>query len=529
MSDKPLPSEELHMVRDRDSGGRFRPLNRFVWHLLSVPIFVKILGVGLIVTVLFGGVAFYESRAGIYRTHYRIHGLKAFSVASVLAEKVEPFVRSGDIGEVDAELDRTIKMYPDTRYVVIQDTDGKILSHGFTFPKEAPADLLGRGGDLCASCHATLTFHDIATDLLEVPSDLQLIGGTIREYQKNEHLILEANVGIGHEPIGTIRLGVGDTLIAHELSAISRSMLIALMTCAALGVSLALGLAYLIVRPIHNLVQATNRIREGDFAVRAHVFSGDEIGELSMALNQMAEGLENYRAEVQEKDAIRVSLIGKIVQAQEEERKNISRELHDHFGQSLSNALLSVESLLKEIPPQSERGEALRRSIRGLIDDVRRMAWDARPSILDDYGIDHALRRYVEEMAKRVSFPIDYQCVLPPNSERMPSEIEVTLYRVAQEAMTNVIRHAEPSQASIILMRHDQEVSLIVEDNGKGFDIRHAKRHQDAMLGLIGMEERAALVGGDFAVDSQVGSGTTVRVRIPVNGRTHADTTADSR
>ena len=504
-------------------------MSRFLWRVLSVPIFVKILGVGLVVTVLFGSVAFYESRAGIYRAHYRIHGRKALSVATALAEQVQPYVLSGEIAAVDAELDRTMKMYPDTKYVVIQDTAGKILSHGLTFPKEAPPDLLAQGGDLCASCHATLTFHDIATDLLEVPSNLDFSGGRIREYMKNDRLMLEANVNIGREPIGTVRLGVGDNLIAHEISSISSSMLVALSACAALGVSLALGLAYLIVRPIHNLVHATNRIREGDFRVRARVFSGDEIGALSIALNQMAEGLERYRDEVQENDAARVSLIGKIVQAQEEERKNISRELHDHFGQNLSNALLGVEALCKELPPHSERGENLRFSIRGLIDDVRRMAWDARPSILDDYGVDHALRRYVEEMSKRVTFPIDYQCAIPKGWERLPSEIEITLYRIAQEAMTNVIRHARPARASIVLMRHDEEVTLIVEDDGRGFDVKTAKRHKDTMLGLIGMEERAALVGGELAVDSQVGIGTTVRVRIPVNGRVHADTLADSR
>ncbi|HNT89985.1 MAG TPA: ATP-binding protein, partial [Candidatus Hydrogenedentes bacterium] len=124
--------------------------------------------------------------------------------------------------------------------------------------------------------------------------------------------------------------------------------------------------------------------------------------------------------------------------------------------------------------------------------------------------------------------PIDCQCVVPSDAERLPIEIEVTLYRIAQEAVMNVIRHAGATQASIVLMRHDHEVSLIVEDDGKGFDLRAIQRHKDAALGLIGMEERAALVGGNFAVVSKPGAGTTVRVRIPVHEEAYANTLAHS-
>ncbi|MBP8128012.1 MAG: HAMP domain-containing protein [Candidatus Hydrogenedentes bacterium] len=501
---------------------------RLLWRVLCVPIFVKIIGVGLVVTALFGSVAFYESRAGIYRTHYRIHGRKALSVASALSRNIEAHIRSMNLPAVDAALDRSMSVVPDVRYAIVQDTGGNILSHGFTFPRDVPPDLASRGEELCASCHPATASTEIASELVETPSDLDFPAGEMREYHKADRLIVEARVPIGPEPLGVVRLGVGDTLIADELTAISRSMIMALATCAALGILLALGLAYLIVRPIHNLVEATNQIREGDFKARAQVFSGDEIGELSTALNQMAEGLDNYKQDALEKDKARVLLIGKIVQAQEEERKNISRELHDHFGQSLSNVLLSVEALSKDSPDRPDRLAALRRSIRALIDDVRRMAWDARPSILDDYGIDHALARYVEEISKRVAFPIDYQCVLPPDAERLPSEIEVTLYRIAQEAVTNIIRHAGAGQASIILLRHDHEVSLIVEDDGQGFDLHAVQRPGDTALGLIGMEERAALVGGDFAVVSRPGAGTTVRVRIPVREETYADTAIHS-
>jgi hypothetical protein len=147
---------------------------------------------------------------------------------------------------------------------------------------------------------------------------------------------------------------------------------------------------------------------------------------------------------------------------------------------------------------------------------------------LDDYGLDRALARLVEETSRRVDFPIDYQCVPAPETRRLPNHIEVTLYRIAQEGITNIMRHAAATQASVILLMHDHEVSLIIEDNGKGFDLAAAEKGlrggpypgggapRRPSLGLIGMKERAALVGGEFAVDSQPGKGTTLRVRIPL-------------
>jgi signal transduction histidine kinase len=140
-----------------------------------------------------------------------------------------------------------------------------------------------------------------------------------------------------------------------------------------------------------------------------------------------------------------------------------------------------------------------------------------RPSILDDYGVDQALARYIEETAKRVDFPIDYQCVFPPDRERLPNETEVTLYRITQEAMTNIIRHAHASQASVVLMCRQNEVSLIIEDNGQGFDLPSIKQRPLPPLGIVGMRERAELVGGDLVVDTQLGKGATIHVRIPVH------------
>jgi len=233
----------------------------------------------------------------------------------------------------------------------------------------------------------------------------------------------------------------------------------------------------------------------------------------------MAEALQKYRREVQEKEAARLSLIEKIVLAQEEERKSIARELHDELGQSLLALLLTIQSM----PDGGAFSERLRRDLEGkigdLVDEAHRLAHGMRPSILDDYGLDSALMRYVEEVSGRFKTAIDYQYISPSESDRLPARVEVTLYRIAQEAITNIVRHAHAGRASVVLLRRDSAITLLVEDDGVGFDVASVQGNgATTCLGLIGMKERATLLGGDFAVESVPGSGATIRVRIPLDG-----------
>jgi signal transduction histidine kinase len=501
--------------------------NRVAWWALSVPIFLKILGIGMLVTVLFGSVAFYQIRTGMLRTHYQIHGETALSLAMSLAGRVETLMIPPDFSALNVEVNRTMGEFPDVRYIVLQDTEGNIVSHGFTFPKEAPPDLMKNHGDLCASCHSALSPTEIPVDLLETPPQAHLSTGYLRAYTRNEGLILEVNVPVGGGKTGRVRLGVGDKIIAREMGTITRSLAFSLTLCVVVGLSLAVVLAFVLVQPIRNLVLATQRLRVGDFTARAKVFSRDEIGHLAEVFNQMTEGLEMYRQAVAEKEAARQMLIGKIVQAQEEERKHVARELHDQLGQMLSKTLLTIDSSCGGCPERHPRCPEIREDIRAMIDEVRLLAWNVRPSILDDYGLDHALARYIAETAKRVDFTLDYQSVIPPDLVRFPGpEVEVSLYRIAQEAVTNILRHAKATEASVILMYHTQETVLLIEDNGVGFNAGAREQGPLQSLGLMGMRERAALVGGEVTIDSEPGKGTTIRVRIPLKEgpRVWADT-----
>jgi signal transduction histidine kinase len=286
--------------------------------------------------------------------------------------------------------------------------------------------------------------------------------------------------------------------------------------CLLISAGMAALLARLVTRPINRLVAAVNRIGEGDFHVRAEVDYHDEIGQLAQAFNRMAEHLEQYRAQVEDKERARQRLIERIVDAQEEERRHIARELHDQVGQSLMALLLAVQSGCQHRDAPDRYCPQVESKIRELSEEIHRLAWGMRPSILDDYGLESALERYLDQVGQQSKLNIDYQPTSPPDSSRLPDRLEVTLYRIVQEAITNVIRHAKAKNVSVVILRQRDAVTLLIEDDGRGF----APAGNDvagSRLGLTGMQERAALYGGECIVESEPGRGTTIRVKIPLS------------
>lgn len=306
-----------------------------------------------------------------------------------------------------------------------------------------------------------------------------------------------------------------------EMRAKLRTNFLEMMVKAGLTVGsilLVLGLLMnrLVISRIHSLVKTADQIRKGDFTARTEMSSSDEIGRLAATLDQMAAGLDRYRQEVNEKERIRISLLKRVVAAQEDERKKISRELHDQIGQSLSALLLMIQAHCRFSRLQGSLCHEMEIKIRKLIDKVHRLAWEMRPPILDDYGLESALRRFIDETSTQFGLDLDFQCISPSGLKRLPGLVEVTLYRISQEAVSNVLRHAGATHASVVLLRQQGEIKLLVEDDGCGFDLGKARQNGDLWLGLTGMKERAASCGGTFAMESEPARGTTIRVTIPL-------------
>ena len=209
------------------------------------------------------------------------------------------------------------------------------------------------------------------------------------------------------------------------------------------------------------------------------------------------------------RDAVR-----RVVEAQELERARLARELHDETGQALTSMLLTLKSLDDRIDTPEGRAAAaeLRELVVTTLRDVRRLAVELRPAALDDFGLVPALERLRDTVAERSGLAIELQSHL--DAERLPAELETALYRIVQEALTNVVKHASASRVSVVLSGRERTVTLVVQDDGRGFESHDAG--MDGGLGLAGMRERVALLGGRLGVESTEDAGTMITAELPL-------------
>lgn len=206
----------------------------------------------------------------------------------------------------------------------------------------------------------------------------------------------------------------------------------------------------------------------------------------------------------------------KIIEAQEEERRKISREIHDGPAQTLANILLRSEIVDKtyrngNFKEALDEIHHIRKLIRSSLYEVRRIIYDLRPMALDDLGLVPTIRKYVNTISEYEKLPIDFTLI--GHEKRLPSDYEVACFRLAQEALQNAIKHAEATRIQVKLEIRDDSINLLVKDNGKGFDVNNRK---DKTFGLIGMRERVEMLEGELNIRSTVGKGTTVSFHIPL-------------
>jgi signal transduction histidine kinase len=209
------------------------------------------------------------------------------------------------------------------------------------------------------------------------------------------------------------------------------------------------------------------------------------------------------------------ALSHRLVEVQENERLYIARELHDEAGQALASLTLGLGQLERDAqdPAKIVTGvQALQQTVNSVQENLHRVAMDLRPACLDHLGLAAALNAFVEKLRRQVTVAVQFKLV-GWGEEREAPEVDVALYRIAQEALANAVRHAHAAQIAVLLQRNDSGVILTVEDDGIGFDPEAAtSSHQ---MGLIGMRERCEMLGGYLVVESKPGAGTTVVSEVP--------------
>ncbi|MGE5849758.1 MAG: HAMP domain-containing protein [Candidatus Methylomirabilota bacterium] len=319
-------------------------------------------------------------------------------------------------------------------------------------------------------------------------------------------------------PVGAVRVGISRAGVDRMLRDLALKVLGVLLVLMVVGVGSIWRFSRRMVQPIQRLRDSAKAVQAGDLSQRVIVDRKDEIGELSSAFNAMTADLARSRAELERKEEMRARLLEQVITAQEDERKRIARELHDETSQALTSLMVGLKLLetRPELVGMQETLADLRALTGKTLDAVHDLALQLRPSVLDDLGLVPAMDRLVADFRRSHGIQVVFETTLR-TGPRLPATIETALYRITQEALTNVARHAAAQSVSLLLEARQGSVRLIVEDDGRGFDVAStvSEGRDERSLGVFGMQERATLLGGTLTIESTPGSGTTVFVEIP--------------
>ena len=315
---------------------------------------------------------------------------------------------------------------------------------------------------------------------------------------------------------------IGGTYITQQL--LQASAVGLTLFFATVGIILSLLINYFILRnalrSIDILEHTIEQIDRGDTNVRADVASIDDpqFQHFAQSLNTMLGRLASHTRMIEANQAQLRQLSGQVLSAQEDERKRIARELHDDTSGSLARILLNLEMCQQLIPDGMysvrEKMSATRVLSEQTLESIRKVIFDLRPTLLDDLGLAAAIRWYAKNNLEPVGVHVQLDLA---SGLRGSATAETALFRIAQEAINNIVRHAQAKHADIRLSQTSTHWNLVVHDDGRGFDMTtlHASS-TEPQWGLFGVRERAQLIGGAFQIESAQGKGTTLRVQIPI-------------
>ncbi len=348
--------------------------------------------------------------------------------------------------------------------------------------------------------------------------------------------------------IGTVLLGYSYMAVAAEVNQAQRQILLIGLVTIIIGGVIAYLLATYISRPINKISYAMEKISNGDLDTLIEVKRNDEIGALANSFNKMAEDLARHRkhleilveertaelqaanTQLQQEIAERFRAEAELNQSQarlrdlashlqiirEGERTEIAREIHDELGQALTALKMDVHWLGLRLPDEqpllSDKTKSMARLIDATVQAVRRISSELRPKLLDDLGLSAAMEWQANEFSQRSGIPCDFRS--EPEDIILDQARSTAVFRIFQETLTNIARHAEATEVEAVLKENDGKIELFVHDDGKG--ITPEQSSESTSLGIIGMRERVLSLAGELNLSGSPETGTTVQVSIPL-------------
>lgn len=312
--------------------------------------------------------------------------------------------------------------------------------------------------------------------------------------------------------------------IKENVSKMQDAFVIIFTVLVNLVIVIALLLSRVITNPILALKQGADEIGQGKLDYKLVIKNKDELGDLANSFNKMAIALKNNMEELKRTAIANISkerkiqenlrfYVQKVTEAQEAERKRIARELHDETAQALVIVSRHLEDLTTG-KSQLSAGD-IREEVRKILEGVRHFSQELRPSILDDLGLIPAIKWLASDLTKNYGITVIND--IKGSQQPLPPETEIALFRIIQEALTNVRKHSQATEVSVSMVISEDKISVSIRDNGKGFEIpvRMGELTRSGKLGLNGMQERAQLLGGTLRIESNKGEGTNLSVEIP--------------
>jgi signal transduction histidine kinase len=408
------------------------------------------------------------------------------------AEDSAYFIVKGNVSQLNNLLKNVTKNDDDILYIFVENNNRRVVAYAF------------KKGFYLSILNNILNINDNTKHL----STIKLVS---TEYGR----IYDTAAPILNGKLGIVRVGASLSRAEKLPLLLIRSIIIITIFMSILVIILFGSITWWITIPVVKLLDATKKVKKGDYDVKINIPRDDDMGKLSKAFNEMALNLKEAENERIENEKLRKNFISSIINAQEEERKSISRNLHDILGQFLSYLKIKLR-MLDDINNLDEIKSKIYQ-IRGDLTEgftvIHDIAKNLRPSILDEMGLSQAINLYIGDIIKNnPDIKIEFYPVNLVN-QRFDKNIEINIYRIIQEAVLNILRHACAHSIKIILENYEQKIRGIIEDNGAGFECRNENKEY---LGINGMKERANLLGGELTVESEINLGTVVKFYVPV-------------
>lgn len=463
----------------------------------GLSIYRRILATILLIIVILSataGLVVWDSMNTFVSQQLTRQGIETATHLALISSNV---ILMDDFYQLHELVSQTVASSEDIRYILVFDTGKRLLAHSF------------QGG---------IPRGILSFDATSMPASFQ-----VKLFSSNEGPIHDIIVPIENGAVGFVRIGMTEAFVQKQLLQYIGNITVALIFVCALAVFLSSAIAKKITQPMDSLVQTAEAITQGNLVVRANVADQGEMGKLAKAFDEMTFSLigaakekENLLSELMEKEQLRNQLIQKLITAQEDERKRLSRELHDQTSQALTSLMLTMRILAEEAVTESQK-EALRigRDVAaGLLKDVREMAIELRPPVLDDLGLAPAMKKYIDNFSSRHGLAIEFKG--NDTGEPIDGSIAVALYRILQEALNNVVKHAGAKNVRIDFFNNAKQISLTIADDGCGISAKDlARARQDNRIGIFGMRERVELLFGKFEMNESIGGGAKLTVTIP--------------